>query len=89
MCLSISAGGDVHVNRTARKHCIKKLEQKGFIVDYEKMITCPSNYAETASEDINALLVKAVPIIAHKNCSRHIQQCRAKGIKSILQSGSL
>jgi ferredoxin len=63
--LSISAGGVVPSNRTCRKHCIEHLEEKGFTVDYERMITMPSNYAGTASEDINILLIKAVPLIAH------------------------
>jgi len=62
--LSISAGGEVFSNRTCRKHCIAHLEQKGFTVDYERMITMPSNYAGTASEEINVMLVKAVPIIS-------------------------
>lgn len=61
--LSISAGGEAFTNRTSRKHCIKSLESKGFDVDYERMITMPSNYGKTASDDINILLIKAVPVI--------------------------
>lgn len=64
--LSISAGGEAFTNRTSRKHCIKHLEQKGFTVDYERMITMPSNYGKTASDDINILLIKAAPLTAEK-----------------------
>lgn len=62
--LSISAGGVVPSNRTCRKHCIKHLEQKGFTVDYERMITMPSNYGGTAGDEINIMLIKAAPVTA-------------------------
>ena len=57
--VSVSGGGEHSSNRACRKRLIKKIEKKNFNVIYEKMITMPCNYAETAPDEINAMLVAA------------------------------
>ncbi len=64
--VSVSGGGEQPNNRTCRNRLIKHLVQKGFNVVYEKMITMPCNYAETAPDVINAMLVKAAELSAKK-----------------------
>lgn len=56
--LSVSGGGDVGPNKLSRSRCIQKLEEKGYQVTYERMLVMPSNFAVTASDDMNMWLLK-------------------------------
>ena len=60
--VSVSGGGEQPSNRTCRNRLIKHLVQKGFNVVYEKMITMPCNYAETAPDVINAIVITSYSI---------------------------
>jgi len=62
--ISVSGGGDEASNRTCRNHCIKELEKKGCVIDYEAMITMPSNFAFSAPQNMNQLLLKVLPVAA-------------------------
>lgn len=59
--LSVSGGGDVAPNKGSRVRCIRALEEKNYQVVYEKMLVMPSNFAFTASDDMNMWLLKSVP----------------------------
>ncbi|MBN2878700.1 MAG: EFR1 family ferrodoxin [Clostridia bacterium] len=64
--ISVSGGGDERSNRTCRNHCIRELEKKGCKIDYETMITMPSNFAVTAPDQMNQLLIRALSAKAAK-----------------------
>ena len=58
--LSVSGGGDVAPNKHSRSLCIQALEEKSYQVMYERMLVMPSNFAVTASDDMNMWLLKSI-----------------------------
>ncbi|MEX1378325.1 MAG: EFR1 family ferrodoxin [Eubacteriales bacterium] len=64
--ISVTGGGDAKANKACRQLCIKAMTRKGFDVDHEDILTMPSNYFVNAGEDIDMLLMKALPIKMEK-----------------------
>ena len=64
--ISVAAGGDEKANRTCRQRCIRVMRKKGFDVDHEDTLAMPSNYFISAGENIDMLLIKALPIKMEK-----------------------
>lgn len=56
-----SGGGDVTPNTASNIRCIKKLEQKGFNVIYEKILVMPANYVAETPMAIAVQLLKVLP----------------------------
>jgi len=59
--VTVSGGGEICPNTASRVSVIKKLEKKGFIVTYEKMLVMPINFGVTAGETISRLLLETLP----------------------------
>lgn len=62
--LSISAGGEVILNTSARSKVKRKLHSKGYRTVYEDMVVMPNNFAHPYSDIVNALLIQAADIMA-------------------------
>jgi len=60
--IAVSGGGEMSPNTISHSRVKKKLKKKGIIVTYEAAIVMPSNAAIIASEQINSLLLKVLPL---------------------------
>jgi ferredoxin/flavodoxin len=58
--ISVSGGGDVWPNTGCRQRLIARLTEKGFIVDYEKMMVMPCNWVVPVNDDMAMHLIQAV-----------------------------
>lgn len=59
--LSVSAGGEAWPNLGTRVDCINALEEKGFLVIYEKMMVMPSNWFYAINDHAALWLLKVIP----------------------------
>jgi ferredoxin/flavodoxin len=59
--ISVSGGGEITPNTACRRHCIKRLEKKGFNVIYEKMIVMPSNWIVPTIDELAVRLIEILP----------------------------
>lgn len=59
--ISVSAGGEVIINRAARLSTIKLLEKKSYKVVYENSLIMPSNLFIPTPDDLSKMLVKVLP----------------------------
>jgi len=59
--ISVSGGGEITPNTASRLHCIKRLENKGFQVIYEKMIVMPSNWIIPTADGLSIRLLEVLP----------------------------
>lgn len=64
--ISVSGGGEITPNTASRLHCIKRLENKGFQVIYEKMIVMPSNWIIPTVDGLSIRLLEVLPDIIEK-----------------------
>jgi len=59
--IAVSGGGEVIPNTACRKHCIKRLEKKGYGVISEEMIVMPSNWIVSTKEPLALMLLEILP----------------------------
>ena len=59
--LSVSGGGEVFPNLACRTQCIRRLEKKGYRVEYEDMIVMPSNWIVATKEPLALMLLEILP----------------------------
>lgn len=59
--ISVSGGGEVSPNTACRLYCKRLLAKKGYQVIYEKMLVMPSNFAVQAEDQLNLMLINAMP----------------------------
>ena len=59
--LSVSGGGEVSPNTACRLGCIRRLERKGYRVDYEDMLVMPSNWIVATKEPLSRMLLDVLP----------------------------
>jgi len=59
--ISVSGGGDVWPNTGCRQRLIASLTEKGFVVDYEKMMVMPCNWVVPVNDDMAMHLIQALP----------------------------
>lgn len=59
--ISVSGGGEITPNTACRLHCIKRLENKGFNVIYEKMLIMPSNWIVPTIDGLSVRLLEVLP----------------------------
>jgi len=59
--ISVSGGGEILSNTACRIGCIKRLECKGYTVEYEDMIVMPSNFLITTASSVSAALLQLLP----------------------------
>lgn len=60
--ISVSAGGEVTPNTACRLSTIKRLEEKGYTVAYEKMLVMPSNWIISTKEPLAVMLLDILPV---------------------------
>ncbi len=59
--LSVSGGGEVSPNTACRLGCIRRLERKGYRVDYDDMLVMPSNWIVATKEPLARMLLDVMP----------------------------
>jgi ferredoxin len=59
--ISVSGGGEAWPNTGCRQQIIARLTERGFAVDYEKMMVMPCNWVFPVNDDIAMHLLQAVP----------------------------
>lgn len=59
--LSVSGGGEVSPNTACRMGCIRRLERKGYRVDYDDMLIMPSNWIVATREPLARMLLDVMP----------------------------
>ena len=59
--ISVSGGGEISPNTACRASCIRFLEKKGYEVNYEDMITMPSNIVVKTVDGLSIRLLKILP----------------------------
>lgn len=59
--ISVSGGGDAWPNTGCRERCCKALEDKGFIVVYDRMMCMPSNWVFPVSDHAAMRMINAIP----------------------------
>ncbi len=64
--ISVSGGGEVTPNIACRVDTVKKLENKGYKVVYEKMLVMPSNWIVPVKDEIAIMLLRAATIRVEK-----------------------
>jgi len=88
--ISISAGGEAILNTAARSKVIRKLMKKGFRTVYEDMVVMPNNFVTSYTDDLNGLLIKALPVKINKIVDdiieEKIQRKSPKLIDSVLRT---
>jgi ferredoxin len=60
--ISVSGGGEMSPNTACRHKTIKKLERKGFSVDYENMLVMPPNIAIAIKAPLDKMLLDILPV---------------------------
>ncbi len=73
--ISVSGGGEVWPNTAARVRVAEKLGEKGYVVDYERMVVLPANALLQTEQDLNTYLIQALP-----KRIRHIAKEHALGV---------
>lgn len=59
--IAVSGGGEISPNTACRVRTVRKLEAKGYVVQYEGMFVLPSNYVIGYNDHVSAMLLRSVP----------------------------
>lgn len=82
--ISVSGGGEVFPNTACRVSTIRRLEKKGYTVNYETMLVMPSNFAAPTPEAYAVRLLELLPTKVEHTVSELLSGVRRRTTPSVL-----